>query len=766
MVQVPRYRPSTGAPSPGGAYLRPPPAVAPPNTGSVSRGFGGLERGAAQLERGANRLRAGGESVARGAEAAANAADRLAGAQGDVTRAVLGVAATMGQFYERQAERDAKDLLTELIEKRTNREIEYLAKSGQDAVDAYEPAIEGFKQDYEEIAAKARNPLSRRMLDEQANLQRIEYEANVGRHSIGENKAADLDSSTALQEGYKRQAVLNYTDKQLLQKNFALIDMESDVQGEILGWTPEVLAFEKIKAKTTVHKQIMRRMVDDGKLDLAAEYLEDFTSEMLADDVISSSARLTAAVEEIKKTEHAALLKQQQVEMADLEQRVETAARALRRGYDVSNAEVTGLLSEIAYRDGRVDPEDEETPRKLAGFNARLIRARDDKKELKRFNGLPYNEQAAFLMKEEHRIRNDQGMSVDARLRADDLLSLRRKSYQETTTAIKDGTLIDLLVLRGDLPMGDAGDIDIGKPGDLNADAVANRRVAKRMLEDSFGYRNVRLMSNAQADVISGAILGKDGSDLNEGLEVVSDLVFKFGEDDAKGILAQSLDTYSNALMAGYLLTEGNLTTGRMVLDGARKLSDPETRNNVPKLSDTDRDEEYRDLKKELEVDSSLGGLVDPIFAAADACFATTTAGKGDVKVYEDCIKQVSGGFVDHDGQKNLAPVHGMGQAQFDDLVGDLTAADFLKYGNGTPMLGSDPMMPEDLVRGAFEEKTVLVSLGAGQYYFHQPDPGGIVRTEKGEPYVIDLKRFHKDGSVLFAPPATPGQPATEDATP
>ena len=89
-----------------------------------------------------------------------------------------------------------------------------------------------------------------------------------------------------------------------------------------------------------------------------------------------------------------------------------------------------------------------------------------------------------------------------------------------------------------------------------------------------------------------------------------------------------------------------------------------------------------------------------------------------------------------------------MNQAQFDDLIGDLTPDALLQYGNGIPMLGVEPLMPEDLNRDwtDFGVKTVLGSLGSGRYFLHQPDNGGIVRTADGQPYEIDLKRFHKDG--------------------
>ena len=640
MVQVPKYRPGTGAPSPASVSLRPPPAVAPPNTGSISRGFGGLERGAAQLERGANRLRAGGESVARGAEAAANAADRLSDAQGDVARAALGVAATVGQFYERQAERDAKDLLTELIERRTNRETEYLAKNGQDAVDAYKPTIEGFDADYEEIAAKAKSGLSKRMLEEQWNLQRIEFGAKVGRHSLVEQEGADLDSSAALQEEYKRQAILNYDDTQLLEKNLVLIAQETASQGDILGWSDETVAFETIKAQSTVHKGVVARMLEAGNYDGAAEYLEQAMDSMLADDYIKSNAKLKSVVEALRKEGRKQVLKQQAQAVAEIGQEVSDVAKMLKEGM---KADTAGLVSRIAGMNGL----DEDLARKLTGFEEDLAGAEYIGRGVRAFNEMSYKDQDQFLLDLENRVRNWTGPSNKARLREHDLLVALKASRQETVAARKDGTLIDIMVLRDQLPMDGVRAMDIGEPGDLNPTAIANRRVARTMLEgDRFGYGKVPLVSKAKADDIARGILGEDGSDLDTGLSIAADLVFKFGKEDALSVMAQSMDKYSAAFVAGSIMVDGDHTTGRNILNGFRKLRDPATMNNVPKLTDADRKEEYNKLKKDLEVEGYSDGLVDPIIAASSACFATTTADKGDTKAYRSCIKDVTGGMM------------------------------------------------------------------------------------------------------------------------
>jgi hypothetical protein len=129
--------------------------------------------------------------------------------------------------------------------------------------------------------------------------------------------------------------------------------------------------------------------------------------------------------------------------------------------------------------------------------------------------------------------------------------------------------------------------------------------------------------------------------------------------------------------------------------------------------------------------------------SAVVARYADLTAQQGGNKEFSEdrlrtAVNDVTGGVLDHNGGKLIAPARGMPQAQFDGLIYGISDADLA----GVTTLHGAPVTPAYL-----RSEARLESVGDGQYLVQvgndAANPLYAVRganTEMPEPYILDLR--------------------------
>ena len=126
-----------------------------------------------------------------------------------------------------------------------------------------------------------------------------------------------------------------------------------------------------------------------------------------------------------------------------------------------------------------------------------------------------------------------------------------------------------------------------------------------------------------------------------------------------------------------------------------------------------------------------------------------------DQDLYEDTIREVTGGLVEHNGRTNLPPRPFDTQDQFENMVVRLLPADLVDFGNGNPVIADgEPFLPSSLQgRGFFQGgvENQLISIGNGGYGIFQPGVGWV-KTDEGETYILELGNYADSGRWLSPP--------------
>jgi hypothetical protein len=134
-----------------------------------------------------------------------------------------------------------------------------------------------------------------------------------------------------------------------------------------------------------------------------------------------------------------------------------------------------------------------------------------------------------------------------------------------------------------------------------------------------------------------------------------------------------------------------------------------------------------------------------PIVEAANALYAGRRVPSGDLtyddEVYTKALSDVVGGVLRFNGRSIIAPVPGMRQGDFDDMVDAVTDLDLIEYGNGRPVFGNGTGFTREMLDSrTFGAEPQLVTSGPGRYLIQYPGLG-FVMTDQGQPYELDLGR-------------------------
>ena len=141
---------------------------------------------------------------------------------------------------------------------------------------------------------------------------------------------------------------------------------------------------------------------------------------------------------------------------------------------------------------------------------------------------------------------------------------------------------------------------------------------------------------------------------------------------------------------------------------------------------------------------------------AAKAIYAQTRIQTGDLTwdlaTFEDALNlvvggdytknyEISGGPIEFNDQKIVAPVPGMEREQFEAMVENIGIADMRAFGNGAPQYDNGKEF--DISR--FASDAQFITVGHGVYRVRQ-DNLGYIKNETGQLYEIDLRALYNRG--------------------
>ena len=116
-----------------------------------------------------------------------------------------------------------------------------------------------------------------------------------------------------------------------------------------------------------------------------------------------------------------------------------------------------------------------------------------------------------------------------------------------------------------------------------------------------------------------------------------------------------------------------------------------------------------------------------------------------DADAYETALADVVGGVFEFNGRNIIAPVLGMDEDLFENLMETVTQEDLLAWGNGAPEFENGNAFDVEMFESSFfGPEAQLVSSGFGRYLVTFPGLG-FVQTETGDPYELDLGALFGD---------------------
>lgn len=172
------------------------------------------------------------------------AAEQRLGATGEQAANTMSQAAIA--FQGLQNETLAKNADIQLASKLTNLQMDpqsgYVTKMGKDAVDGYQGYQDSVQQAYQDARASLPNPAAQRMFDTAA-VKRVEYSlASGAQHAAQQNKIWQVGTAEARASTEMNVAANYYNDDTRFGQAVSTIKDEALQQGELQGWSPEMVA--------------------------------------------------------------------------------------------------------------------------------------------------------------------------------------------------------------------------------------------------------------------------------------------------------------------------------------------------------------------------------------------------------------------------------------------------------------------------------------------------------------------------------------------
>ncbi len=216
-------------------------------------------------------------------------------------------------------------------------------KLGKDAFGLNQQYLPQFDQRAQQIVDNVPDPRARVA----ARLAAQQYRGMLGEqldsHELQQHKEYAANTAQASVKLSIQQAADNYNHPDIISSNLDTVGISLESLGHQLGWSPEQIQEETAQARSTLHANVLDRMLADDKIPMAKVYLESAKHDMEASRVEAVARTIDARLKE-KQNE----LKQ---DIADRFQDSMTAAQyGLPNAVTVSRREMDILYPKDAQR--------------------------------------------------------------------------------------------------------------------------------------------------------------------------------------------------------------------------------------------------------------------------------------------------------------------------------------------------------------------------------------------------------------------------------
>lgn len=264
-------------------------------------------------------IRGGNSSFGGGAGQVAEATDRL-----------LGFA---GQIAEKETQRADEiafmDMDTEAASRVSEIELRVKSLKGRDAYGAPEIVDKEWTKAAAELEGRATGRVQRDMLNRALQVRRQRLDQDVNAHMAVEGENYEAETTKARIEVAQNEAALHYGDPTRVQAALAEQSLVIDSFAEANGKSPEWVAQKKGQELSSTHRSVISRMLTDGNLKAAGDYLAANKSQIQSDDlaiinaVSVEAARARAFAQEKFETDIYIRAIDKQVTPADLKTMLE-----------------------------------------------------------------------------------------------------------------------------------------------------------------------------------------------------------------------------------------------------------------------------------------------------------------------------------------------------------------------------------------------------------------------------------------------------------
>ena len=625
---------------------------------------------------------------------------------------------TFEALYVRSAERNAKELDVDYTTQLNDIQDEYKMLKGQNAIVAHEAIAKRQAELREEVGKKAKNATAADMFNRAADLRDERFMRATTNHFKQQELKANLDASDAKKSLSIHTGIANSGDTVVVAQSMVEGLAEVDYSARLLGLGEDETKLNKIKYLGAFHTQMVDHLLKTQSPEDARDYLKKVDASVPESLRGEIEAPVMAAIQQKIAAAHARRI-------AAFKREADVTIEAIHLGKPASIG--ADLMSRLAGVDG---PEAQQIAERVQNTMAARNVAHN-------VVTLPDHEidVAAGALEEGFR---QAGYADEL---SNSVMEYTRKGLGLRRRAESSGEML-MWAAQNNL-VSEPAPIDPARPDPQAFSA----RVDDQAILAKQGISST-IMSDDEAAEHLAYIRGKTGATVAESYGTLQAMINGAGAESLFRFQAQAAKQDPAMATVFGVAAQGRNALAMDIMEGAR-IAQQKGGPRVSLSAEEKAAVQHKTLDN-LFTDTTQAGRA-PLLAAADALFMERVNGNPDADkedLYEDVLKEITGGLVEHNGQMNIPPVPGMTQDKFEDVVESMTTADFVHYGNGRPVIDAggeiEPFYPEDLESRWNGRENKFVSLGNGGYAIMQ-DGGGYVRTESGDPYIVELKKYYED---------------------
>ncbi len=166
----------------------------------------------------------------------AQATEQLGGAFQQAGGEIYARAVAMQELNE-QAK--ANEAVADYQNKQMGAYLDYSQKMGKDAVDGYQPFIDGAEQLRKSVGNNLTSPYARKLFDNESRSSQFRMVFSAGVHAKDQAKAYTIGASDARISAANNAALSNPDDQASFKANLATVENEGQQRGQIMGWSKE-----------------------------------------------------------------------------------------------------------------------------------------------------------------------------------------------------------------------------------------------------------------------------------------------------------------------------------------------------------------------------------------------------------------------------------------------------------------------------------------------------------------------------------------------